>query len=55
MFLLQVGAVVAVFALSNLAEDWLEQLFQDEAIRDYRTHLDRNNIVDWFQEKVTLH
>ena len=53
IFLVEVGIVIAVFALSETVKTELRELLVDEAIRDYRDDINRQNIIDWFQENVS--
>ncbi|XP_067936657.1 uncharacterized protein [Watersipora subatra] len=50
IFLTEVAVVCAVFAFSTTAKASLEELLQDELIRDYRDDINLQNIIDWFQE-----
>jgi len=50
IFLCEVGIMIAVFAFSNKIKTELQDLLADEAIRDYRDDINRQNIIDWFQE-----
>lgn len=45
--------MIACFALAQPIKDKLSSLLQEEAIRDYRDDINRNNIIDWFQETVS--
>lgn len=55
LFLAEVALVIAVFALADPIKTKLSELLQEEAIRDYRDDINRNNIIDWFQETVSTH
>ena len=48
----ELALMIAVFALANPIKAKLSELLKEEAIRDYRDDINRNNIIDWFQEKV---
>lgn len=47
--------MIAVFAFSDKIKKELQELLEDEAIRDYRDDINRQNIIDWFQETVSVH
>ena len=46
--------MIAVFAFSDKIKAELKDLLADEAIRDYRDDINRQNIIDWFQETVSV-
>ena len=45
--------MIVVFVLAETSKELLQQKIHDEAIRDYRTDINKINLVDWFQETVS--
>jgi len=50
IFLTEVIISITVLALSGEVQRAIEELLADKAIEDYRDDINRQNIIDWFQE-----
>ena len=54
VFLVELAISITVLVMATRAESALEDLLQDEAIVEYRDDINKQNVIDWFQETVSI-